>query len=252
MNKIIEQLQNRKSVRSFTGEKIKDEDIEIILKTAQRAANSVNGQQVSLMVVRDKEILQKISELCENQGHIATADTFILILMDFYRGSYAAKSVGKDNIGAKSADGIFVGAIDSGIMLNAIQTAAEGLGYGTTAIGAVRNSMEEFIKLFELPEGVFPMVGTTIGVPVKDNKSLKPRVPLNSFAFYNKYDGEKVKEGVEIHEVEIKKWREETGTSQLPSYKEMIVRVYENLRYDKVNEVLEKQGFKFTDNPDNI
>lgn len=61
MNELIKQLQNRRSVREFTGEKIKEEDLKTILATAQRAANSVNGQQTSLIVVRDKE---KISKNC--------------------------------------------------------------------------------------------------------------------------------------------------------------------------------------------
>lgn len=34
MNKVIEQLQNRRSVRNFAGEKVKDEDLELILRTA--------------------------------------------------------------------------------------------------------------------------------------------------------------------------------------------------------------------------
>ena len=55
MNELIKQLQNRRSVREFTGEKIKEEDLQTMLATAQRAANSVNGQQTSLIVVRDKE-----------------------------------------------------------------------------------------------------------------------------------------------------------------------------------------------------
>lgn len=59
MNKVIEQLQNRRSVRNFTGEKVKDEDLELILRTAQRSPSSVNGQQISLIVTRDKEKLKK-------------------------------------------------------------------------------------------------------------------------------------------------------------------------------------------------
>lgn len=68
MNKVIEQLQNRRSVRNFTGEKVKDEDLELILRTAQRAPSSVNGQQISLIVTRDKEKLKKIAEICGGQG----------------------------------------------------------------------------------------------------------------------------------------------------------------------------------------
>ena len=138
MNELIKQLQNRRSVREFTGEKLKEEDLQTILETAQRAANSVNGQQTSLIVIRDKEKLAKIAELCGGQKHIAQAEAFIFVLIDFHRGVYASNSLGKRNIAPKSADGILVGAVDAGIMVNALQTAAFALGYGGTVIGAIR------------------------------------------------------------------------------------------------------------------
>ena len=174
MNELIKQLQNRRSVREFTGEKIKEEDLKTILATAQRAANSVNGQQTSLIVVRDKEKLAKIAELCGGQKHIAQADAFVFVLVDFHRGVYASNSLGKRNIAPKSADGILVGAVDAGIVVNALQTAALALGFEDT------------------------------------------------------YDAKKVEEGVEFHEKDTVAWREENGTPQLPSYKEMTVRIYEN------------------------
>ncbi len=247
MNELIKQLQNRRSVREFTGEKLKDEDLRTILETAQRAANSVNGQQTSLIVVKDKEKLAKIAELCGGQKHIAQAEAFVFVLIDFHRGVYAAKSVGKRNIGPKSADGILVGAVDAGIVVNALQTAAHALGYGTTVIGAIRKQTKEFIKMLGLPEYVFPIVGTTIGVPAKRKLTrVKPRVPFDTFAFEDTYDAKKVEEGVEFHEKDMIKWREENDTPQLPSYKEMITRVYENF-YNTSKQDLEDQGFKFAD-----
>ena len=236
MNETVKQLQNRRSVREFTGEEVKEEDLQTILYTAQRAANSVNGQQTSLIVIRDKEKLAKIAEICGGQKHIEEAGAFVF--------------VGKRNIGPLSADGILVGAIDTGIMVNALQTAAIALGYGTTVIGAIRKNSKEIIKMLELPKYVFPLVGSTIGVPVERPLTrVKPRVPLNTFAFEDKYDVEKVKEGVEFHEKDIKEWREENGMPQLPSYKEMIVRIYENF-YNESKKELEGQGFKFVDKLD--
>ena len=247
MNELIKQLQNRRSVREFTGEKIKEEDLKTILATAQRAANSVNGQQTSLIVVRDKEKLAKIAELCGGQKHIAQADAFVFVLVDFHRGVYASDSLGKRNIAPKSADGILVGAVDAGIVVNALQTAALALGYGSTVIGAIRKETKEFIKMLGLPEYVFPIVGSTLGVPVERKLTrVKPRVPLDTFVFEDTYDAKKVEEGVEFHEKDINEWRKENGTPQLPSYKEMIVRIYENF-YNESKKELEEQGFKFAD-----
>jgi nitroreductase len=98
-----------------------------------------------------------------------------------------------------------------------------------------------------LPKYVFPLIGSTIGVPAERPLTrVKPRVPLDTFAFEDKYDAEKVKEGVEFHEKDINEWRKENGTPQLPSYKEMIVRIYENF-YNESKKELEEQGFKFAD-----
>ncbi len=43
MNELIKQLQNRRSVREFTGEKLKEEDLQTILETAKEL-------QIQLMV----------------------------------------------------------------------------------------------------------------------------------------------------------------------------------------------------------
>ena len=194
--------------------------------------------------------MEKIAELCGGQKHITQAGAFVFVLVDFHRGVYAANSVGKRNIGPKSADGLLVGAVDAGIMVNALQTAAHTLGYGTTVIGAIRKATKEFIKMLELPEYVFPIVGTTIGVPVERKLTrVKPRVPLDTFVFEDTYNAKKVEEGVEFHEKDTIEWREENGTPQLPSYKEMIARIYENF-YNTSKQDLEDQGFRFADELD--
>ena len=156
----------------------------------------------------------------------------------------------KEILVPKSADGVLVGAVDAGIVVNALQTAAFALGYGSTVIGAIRKETKEFIKMLGLPKYVFPIIGSTLGVPVeRELTRVKPRVPLDTFVFEDIYDAKKVEEGVEFHEKDIVKWREENGTPQLPSYKEMIVRIYENF-YNASKQDLEDQGFKFTDELD--
>lgn len=245
MNEVIKQLQNRRSVREFTGEKVKDEDLKLILETAQRYSNWAHGQQTSLIVVRDKEKIKKIAELSGGQKHIEAADVFILILIDFYRVVYAVESIGGEISIPKSVEGLMIGTGDAGIMVNAIQTAAESLGYGTTTIGGVRVNPDAIAEMFDLPEYVFPVFGTTIGVPAENKlKSLKPRVPFESFSFEEKYDKKKVEQGVEEFEVEYRKWWDENGLPQMPSYKQSIVNYYGESRLEKVKDTLKTQGFK--------
>ncbi|NQY94666.1 MAG: nitroreductase family protein [Campylobacteraceae bacterium] len=249
MNQVIEQLSSRKSIRQFTGESVKPEDLELIISTAQRCPTSINGQQISLVYIRDKEKIKQIAELCGGQEQIATADVFIAIVVDFNRTSFAVEQAGEKHMIDKSAEGILVGAVDAGIMLNAIQSSAESLGYGTTAIGAIRNEPEAMIKLLGLPPKTFPIVGTTIGVPTKDaiDSPLKPRIPINSFAFEDKYDDVKVKEGVVTYEQEMKKFREDNNMNYLKSYCEQTAMYYKNIYFRKIAENYKNQGFEFKD-----
>ena len=248
-NPTLFQLQNRKSIRQFTGERISDEDLETIFKTAQRAPTSINAQQISLVYTRDKAKLARIAELCGGQAHVATADVFVGIVVDFNRTSAMAESLGKTQVIEQSAEGIIIGAVDAGIMLSYLQSAAEALGYGTTALGSVRNNMAEFIPLFNLPKKTLLLVGTTIGVPTEKAKNapLKPRVALDSFVMEESYDSEKVRSSALIYEKEFKEFREKTGSGAVPSYSEKIVSNYTDGFYRKTGSVFKAQGFAFKD-----
>jgi len=248
-NPTIQQLQNRKSIRQFTGEVISDEHLELIFKTAQRAPTSINGQQISLVYTRDKAKLKEIAHLCHEQAHIATADVFVGIVIDFNRTTIITESMGKKHVIEQSAEGIMVGAVDAGIMLIHLQVAAEALGYGTTSIGAVRENSDKMIELFHLPPKTFLVVGCTIGVPTEaaKNAPLKPRVALESFAMQDVYDNEKVKKGVLAYDKTFKAFRDATGSGSMPTYAEITSNAYSSVYYRKTGKVLMAQGFAFKD-----
>lgn len=248
-NPTIAQLQNRKSIRQFTGESISQEDLELIFKTAQRAPTSINGQQISLVYTRDKAQLKHISELCGGQAHIATADVFVGIVIDFNRTHIITESMGKKHIIEQSAEGIMVGCVDAGIMLIQLQVAAEALGYGTTCIGSVRENSDKMVELFGLPQRTFLAVGCTMGVPTEaaTTAPLKPRVSVESFAMEERYDNEKVKKGVLEYDKTFKAFRDATGSGSMPTYAEITSKAYSSIYYRKTGTVLTAQGFVFKD-----
>ncbi|AFL68485.1 nitroreductase family protein [Sulfurospirillum barnesii] len=248
-NQTLKQLQNRKSIRHFTGEAVSKEDLETIFKTAQRAPTSINGQQISLIYTRDKEKLKTIAELCGGQTHIATADVFVGVVIDFNRTDIIVESIGKKQIIEQSAEGIMVGAVDAGIMLHALQVAAEALGYGTTAIGGVRKDSDAIIEIFNLPKKTFLAVGCTIGVPTQEAKNapLKPRISLESFVMQETYDREKVRNGVLGYEQILKTFRDTTGSGSMPTYAKITSSNYADVYYRKTAKSLVAQGFAFKD-----
>lgn len=249
MNQVIKQLSSRKSIRQFTGESVSKEDFDLIIKTAQRCPTSINGQQISLVYTRDKEKIKEIAKLCGGQLQVETADVFITIVVDFNRTIFAVEQAGEKHFIEQSAEGVLVGAVDAGIMLNAIQVAAESLGFGTTAIGAVRNDPEAMIKLLNLPAKTFPIVGTTIGVSTKEAKEapLKPRIPIEGFAFEDTYNDKKVKDSVLKYEKQMKQFREDHNMNYLQSYCEQTANYYKNIYFRRIALNYKNQGFEFKD-----
>lgn len=248
-NPVIEQILHRKSIRKFTGEKIKDTDLELIFAAAQRAPTSINAQQISLVYTKDKEVIKTIASLAGGQPQIECADVFVTIVIDFNRTAHAATLSQKEQVVEQSAEGILVGAVDAGIMLGYLQNAAESLGYGTTAIGGIRNNPEKMIALLNLPPKTYPIVGTTLGVPTKEALSspLKPRVPLKSFAMENRYNKNAVEDGVEMYEKELHAFREEHHMTYQTSYIEQTAGYYDHIYYPTIGKTLTMQGFKFQD-----
>ncbi len=241
-------LNERRSIREFTGEEVKEEDLQRMLEATSRSSTSVNGQQLSLIYTRDKKILSDISKLTD-QPHIATADVFVLFVVDFYQTDYATRSVQQEHVIEQSAEGILVGAVDAGIALSSFQTAAHALGYGTTSIGAVRRDPKFFIDLFKLPKKTFPLVGTTLGIPSKEALQipLKPRMPFNAFAMKDEYDIKTLEKGVDEYQESLKDYRKKNNMDFKTSYKDEMAFYYSRIYFPTVAEHLESQGFRFQD-----
>lgn len=247
-NPTLSQLLNRRSIRNFSGEPVSAADLEQILRAAQQAPTSINAQHISLIVTRDKETIRKIAEIAGGQPQIASAEVFVTIVIDFHRTAEACALAGATQVIERSAEGIVAGAVDAGIMLSALQTAAGALGYGTTPIGGIRRAPEAMIELLKLPPKTYPVVGTTIGVPDATKlPQVKPRVPLDSFALNEIYDTEKVAAGIRAYDQTLRRWWDAQGMTQMPTYSDSTAGFYKTVYYPKIAATLQKQGFAFSD-----
>ena len=247
-NPVIQQLMARRCIRAFTPAAVKEEDLQIILRAAQQAPTSVNGEQVSLVVTRDKETIQKIAQIAGGQPQVAGASVFITFVMDFNRTSEACRLAGEEQVIERSAEGLMAGAVDVGIMLATLQTAAESLGYGTTPIGGIRGNPQAMIDLLKLPPKTYPLAGSTLGVPdAKKLPQVKPRVPLESFAFDEVYSQEKMANGVAAYDASLRQWWDAQGLTSMPSYAKSTAGFYKYVYFPKVAQTLRSQGFEFSD-----
>lgn len=223
---LLEAIKNRKSIRKFTDESIKKEDLEEIIEVARRAPSSVNRQQISLVYTTDKNIIEKIAHLSGGQAQIRDCSCFITLIGDYYRDKVYLESVGKeltDDIQRLRE----VVMVDAGIMALTINYVAMAKGYGCTIIGGVKENPEQIAELLNLPKNTIVALGITIGVPTKESLegTLKPRIKKEAFAMEDKYNKEVQVNAVKDYEKVLDKWFKDINVEQ-PLFGDVISRFY--------------------------
>jgi nitroreductase len=148
----IDVIMNRRSIRSYKPEQIKDEELNTILECGINAPSALNLQSWEIRVIQNPEILKKI------KGSFHDAPTLIVI--------------------ASAVDNFF-SPVDCGLLGQNILLAAESLDIGTCIVGnftAFMNSPEgaEVVQSFELPEGYKPLYGIAVGYK-NEKTEAKPR-----------------------------------------------------------------------------
>ncbi len=244
MNKTIEIIKNHRSIRQYLDKDVSDELVDEIVKSAQAMPNSINGQQTTVIVVKDKKMKEKLAELVGNQDYVAKAPVFLIFVMDFYRTFLAGEKTGSKQVIHQDVEGIEAGSVDAGIALGASIIAAESLGLGIVPIGGIRKNAEEVIELLGLPKYTFPMVGLVVGYPA-DQSHKKPRIPFDSFRHNEIYDTKAVEDSIDPYDDKMSAYLREIGRyEQEGNWSTLTSKVYQSVYYPKVKDAMDKQGFK--------
>lgn len=242
-NTIIQSMMERRSVRSFTDQTIAPEVLESILKAAQQAPNSVNGQQISLIVVRERERIEQLAALAGGQPQVAGSNVFIVVVADFNRTATAVAMAGGEQVFDQGIEAVITGAVDAGITVEAITMAAESYGIGNVIIGGIRQNLQGVIDLLDLPEKTFPVVGISLGYPNPEHMpSVKPRIALEAYAFNEKYTDADLKPFIEIYDAVIEQYWSNVGVTQ-PVYTVGMKNYYGNTGRMETSDILKAQGF---------
>ena len=76
MNQVIETMMNHRSIRSYKSDGVSEEILSHIYKGVQAAPTSINGQQLSVIVIKEQDKKDQIAEFCGGQPWIAQAPVF--------------------------------------------------------------------------------------------------------------------------------------------------------------------------------
>jgi len=242
MNDVVKLIQNHRSIRSFQNKEVPEEIIDEILKSSQSMPNSINGQQTSVVIIKNKEIKSQIAHLAGDQKWIEDAPVFLVFVMDFYKTHKAGEKTGNPQVIHESIEGTLAGSFDGGIAMGGAIIAAESLGLGIVPIGGVRKNPAEIIELLELPKYTYPLAGLAIGYPDKNSKK-KPRMPFNTFKHNEKYHPEVLDEAIDAYDKEMEIYLKEIGREVEVNWSTATSNVYKIVYYPNVYPTIKKQGF---------
>ena len=159
-NPAIDNILNRKSVRQYSNKKIEQEKIDLILKCAMAAPSAMNKQPWELLVVTDKEKLEKIAEIAPNASYSKNSQATIIVCGD---------KIASDKFWEQDCC-----AVTENILL-----AAEALELGAVwcAIYPSEKKVLNIQKLFNLPDNIVPLNVIPVGYPLKKEE---PKQKYNS------------------------------------------------------------------------
>lgn len=174
MNEVIKLLKAHKSIRKFNESKITDEQIQNIIESAMQGATAGNMMAYSIIKIRSKDTLLKLSTSCDNQPFIKEADVALLFVVDNYKWHkyYEQRNISKvfPDYKGPSINDFMLGTEDGMIAAQNAVIAAESLGLGTCYIGDIMENYEYHKELFNLPKYTMP-----IALVVMGNYDTKPQ-----------------------------------------------------------------------------
>jgi nitroreductase len=148
----VDVIMNRRSIRSYKPEQIKDEELNTILECGINAPSAMNKQSWEICVIQNPGILKQID------GSFHNAPTLIVIA---------------------SADDNFFSPVDCGLLGQNILLAAEAMDIGTCVVGNIVRFLTspegaDVVKSLELSEGYKPLYGIAVGYK-NERPDAKPR-----------------------------------------------------------------------------
>ncbi len=170
----LELAKKRYSVRSYTPEKVKQEDLEYILEAGRVAPSAVNYQPWQFLVIQEKKNLEGLHGLY-HRDWFRQAPLVIVLIADHAQSWRRAD--GKDH-----AD------IDLAIAADHMTLAAVDRGLGTCWV--CNFDKEKTIKYFNLPAHLEPIVFIPVGYPASEGNSERhtnKRKPVDEIIFYEHF-----------------------------------------------------------------
>ena len=189
LTETLELAYRHRSVRKFVDEPVGDDVIRAIAGAAQSASTSSNLQTTTIIAVREREGLLRLSESIGGRDYLEHAAAVLVFAVDFARAEALLGQAGAELATADYLENTLVGFADAGIAAQNALLAAESLGLGGVFVGGLRSDPPAVSAALGLPKRVFVAFGVAIGHPdPAEGTGRKPRLPQRAALHWERYD----------------------------------------------------------------
>lgn len=149
-------IMSRKSIRKYQDKPVSDEIVQDLLKAAMAAPSAGNEQPWEFIVLRDKAIMQQITEIHPYSKMLLHADVAIVVCGDEAKEVY--KGYWVQDCSAASEN---------------ILLAAEDKGLGAVWLGVypIEERVEKLAELLKLPASVKVLSIIPVGYPAEEREA---------------------------------------------------------------------------------
>ncbi|GAA0075889.1 nitroreductase family protein [Clostridium sp. CTA-5] len=153
----MDAILNRKSIRKYKDIHVNDEIIEELLKAGMAAPSAGNEQPWEFIVLRDKEIMRKITEVHPYSRMLLNADVAIVVCGDESKEKFK---------------GFWVQ--DCSAATENILLAAEDKGLGAVWLGVypIADRVDPIKEFLNLPDNIIPLSIIPVGYPDEQREAV--------------------------------------------------------------------------------
>ena len=244
-NNIEKLMLDHRTIRSFTTEKLTDEQVDHLLQVAQRTATSHYMQAYSVIRIKAQAQLDRLSKIGNHK--FTAGEELVIFIVDQHRNVDLAKKSGAKIDYLVNFDRFLAGVMDASLAAQSLTLAAESEGLGAVIMGSYLDDAEQMIEVLDLPMYTFPALGVVIGHP-NEKPQQKPRLPKPIFQMTDRY------QLVENYDEQMDKfdetvhayYNERAGSPRQESFSELIARFasHGNPKRNELYRLITQQGFK--------
>ena len=153
---LVEAIKSRRSIRSFKGEAISEDNIYKLLEAASYAPTAGNVQPWKFIVVKDTKNKKSLAVSALNQLWMTEAPVIIVVCADLSRSERFYGDRGRDLYSIQ----------DTAAAIQNLLLSAVDLGLGACWVGAF--SEARVAKILDLPQKLRPLALVPVGYPKED------------------------------------------------------------------------------------